>query len=151
MATTELTTLYDQDYYTWAMRTAELVRQGRFEEIDAEHLAEEIEDMGKSTQRELNSRLIVLIAHLLKWQYQPDQRPRHGRSWKLTVKEQRRQLTILLRKNPGLKPLLDESVEEAYGTAILIAARETDLDETTFPEVSSFSFEDIIDNDFWPD
>jgi hypothetical protein len=151
MATTEPTNLYDQDYYTWAMRTAELIRQGRFDEIDAHHLAEEIEDMGKSTQRELTSRLIVLLAHLLKWQYQPDQHPRHGRSWKLTIKEQRRQLAILLRKNPGLRPLLDESVEEAYGTAVLVAARETNLDETAFPGVCPFAFEDMANDDFWPD
>lgn len=151
MAATQLATLYDQDYYTWAMRTAELIRQGRFDEIDTDHLAEEIEDMGKSTQRELVSRLIVLLAHLLKWQYQAEQRPDHGRSWRLTIKEQRRQLAILLRKNPGLKPLVDESVEEAYGTAQLIAARETNLDETVFPERCPFAFEDVIDDDFWPD
>lgn len=151
MSSTQLSTLYDQDFYTWAMRTAELIRQGRFDEIDANHLAEEIEDMGKSTQRELVSRLVVLLAHLLKWQHQPDQRARHGRSWSLTIKEQRRQLAILLRKNPGLTPLLDESVEEAYGTARLVAARESTLDETVFPEVCPFAFEDIADNDFWPD
>lgn len=151
MTTTESTTLYDQDYYTWSMRTAQLIRQGRFDEIDVDHLAEEVEDMGKSTQRELVSRLIVLLAHLLKWQYEPDQRAWHGRSWRLTVQEQRRRLAILLRKNPGLKPLVSESVEEAYGTALLVAARETDRDETAFPEVCPFAFEDALDNDFWPD
>lgn len=151
MPTTESGTLYDRDFYTWAMRTAELIRQGRFDEIDIGHLAEEVEDMGKSTQRELVSRLIVLLTHFLKWQYQPDQRARHGRSWALTIKEQRRRLAILLRKNPGLNPLVDESVEDAYGTARLIAARESTLDEGIFPEVCPFAFDAIIDNDFWPD
>ena len=151
MTTTEFTTLYDQDYYTWSMRNAQLIRQGRFDEIDVDHLAEEVEDMGKSTQRELVSSLIVLLAHLLKWQYEPDQRARHGRSWRLTIQEQRRRLAILLHKNPGLKPLMNESVEEAYSTAQLIAARETDRDETAFPEVCPFAFEDALDNDFWPD
>lgn len=151
MAATQFTTLYERDYYTWAIRTAELIRQGRFDEIDTDHLAEEIEDMGKSTQRELVSRLIILLAHLLKWQYQPEQRLEHGRSWRLTIKEQRRQLAILLRKNPGLKPLVDESVKEAYGTARLIAARETNLNETVFPEMCPFAFEDVIDDNFYPD
>lgn len=151
MSATERSTLYDQDFYTWAMHTAEMIRQGRFDEIDADHLAEEIEDMGRSTQRELVSQLIVLLAHLLNWQYQPAQRARHGRSWRLTIKEQRRQLAILLRKNPGLKALLDESLEEAYGTARLVAARESTLDEAVFPEVFPYAFEAIMDDEFWPD
>jgi len=150
MAETELRLLYEQDYYTWLMRTAELIRQGRFEELDADHLADEIEDMGKSTQRELASRLVVLLSSLLKWQHQPDQRVRHGRSWQLTIKEQRRQLAILLRKNPGLQVLIDESVAEAYGIALLVAARESGLAETVFPAVCPFGFQDMMDEDFWP-
>lgn len=150
MTAPKTSTLYDRDFYTWAMHTAELIRRGRFDEIDADHLAEEIEDMGKSTQRELVSRLIVLLAHLLKWQHQPRQRDRHGRSWRLTIMEQRRQLDSLLRKNPGLKPLLDESMAEAYGTARLVAARDSTLDESAFPEVCPFGFGDVMAEDFWP-
>jgi hypothetical protein len=151
MAETEQQSLYHQDFYTWAMRTAEMLRQGRLDQLDTEHLAEEVEDMGKSTQRELASRLIVLLAHLLKWQYQPDGRDVHGRSWALTVKEQRRRVQLLLDKNPGLKPLADETLTESYGTARLVAARETSLDESAFPEVCPYAFDTALADDFWPD
>jgi hypothetical protein len=60
---------YKQDFYAWAMKNAALIRQGRFSEIDAEHVAEELESMGKSEKRELISRLSILLTHLLKWQF----------------------------------------------------------------------------------
>ena len=87
------TTLYEQDYHAWAQETAQLIRQGRFLEVDVEHLAEEIEDMGASRERELESRLGVLLAHLLKWRYQPERR---GASWEAAIKEQRQRILRLL-------------------------------------------------------
>ena len=78
--------IYHQDFHAWAMRNAELIRQGRLAEIDGEHVAEELESMGKSQQRALGSRLTVLLAHLLKWRHQPgchaagQRRPRSGRA-----------------------------------------------------------------------
>ena len=79
-----LTEAYEQDFFAWAMKNAELIRQGRLSEIDAEHIAEELEDMGGSSKRELTNRLGVLLAHLLKWKYQPEQR---SSSWSGTIKE----------------------------------------------------------------
>jgi hypothetical protein len=100
--------LYDRDFYEWTVRNAELLRSGRATEADLEHIAEEIEDMGKREQRELYSRLKVLIAHLLKWQVQPDRR---GSSWESTILVQRRDLKRLLAQNPSLKPHLAELTE----------------------------------------
>ena len=148
MATNELSKLYEEDAYTWAMRNAELIRQGRFDEIDVDHVAEEIESVGKSERRQLENRLIVLLSQLLKWQYQPERR---GRSWLATIKEQRRRISSLLKINPGLKPLLDEIIDDAYVSARLVAVREAGLDETTFPEICPFSFEDVLNDTFWPD
>jgi hypothetical protein len=91
---------FTYDFYAWAMRNAELLRQGRFSEIDAEHIAEELEDMGASAKCELLNRLRVLLAHLLKWQYQPDWR---SKGWKYTIKEQRRRIDRLLQENPSLR------------------------------------------------
>jgi len=148
MSVSQLTQLYDDDVYTWAMRNAELLRQGRFDQIDVEHIAEEIESVGKSERRELENRLIVLLTHLLKWRSQPGRR---GRSWRATIKEQRRRVAGVLRTNPGLRPLLDEILDEAYQSARLVASRETDLDEATFPEVCPYAFEDVLADEFWPD
>ena len=105
------TITYQQDYHAWTQHTAELIRQRRFAEIDVEHVAEELEDMGASKERELENRLGILLAHLLKWRYQPERR---GVSWEATIKEQRQRVARLLRKNPSLKAALEETHRDAY-------------------------------------
>jgi len=81
-----MSTLYDDDVIAWVEQQVALLRAGRWSELDVDNIVEEIEDVGKSEQRELRSRLEVLIAHLLKWKYQPD---RQGHSWRLTIRAQR--------------------------------------------------------------
>jgi hypothetical protein len=144
-ATTEL---YEQDFYAWTLKNAGLLREGRLGEVDLEHLAEELESMGRSEKRELIHRLAVLLAHLLKWQVQANRR---GRSWQLTLKEQRRQAGRVLRDNPSLKPLLAEIVTDAHEDAILRAAQETGLEESAFPAACPFTLEQILDESFLPD
>lgn len=138
---------YRQDYHGWALHNAHLLRQGRLNEIDLDNIAEELEDMGASKERELESRLGILLAHLLKWVYQPERR---GNSWRATIEEQRRRVARLLHKNPSLKSKLGEVFEEAYGDARLIAMRETGMDKTVFPPASPFSLQQALDDDFWP-
>lgn len=106
MSTTELSELYEKDVYAWALKNAELLRQRRFDEIDIDHIAEEIESVGKSERQALESHLIVLLSHLSKWQYQPERR---GRSWELTIREQRLRVERVFGKNPGLKAVLEET------------------------------------------
>ena len=91
--------LYDQDFYAWANEQAALLRAGKLSEADIEHIAEEVESLGKTEKRELVSRLIVLMVHLLKWRFQPSLR---GRSWKLSVDEQRIAIDAHLADNPSL-------------------------------------------------
>jgi hypothetical protein len=138
--------LYDRDFYAWTNEQAALLRAGKLSAADIEHIAEEIESMGKTEKRELVNRLAVLLMHLLKWQYQP-----LGRctSWRLTIKEQRRELLDHLADNPSLKAKLAEATVSAYGRAQLSAARETNLPETTFPDICPWAFEQIA-GDFWP-
>ncbi|HCB14480.1 MAG TPA: DUF29 domain-containing protein [Gammaproteobacteria bacterium] len=140
-------TAYEQDYHAWTRQTADLLRQKLFSEIDIEQVAEELEDMGASKERELESRLGVLLAHLLKWRYQPERR---SHSWRLTIKEQRQRIIRVLRKNPSLKAHLDETCHDAYSDAVLIAARETGLPESLFPENNPFNWEETI-GDHWPE
>jgi Domain of unknown function DUF29. len=116
--------------------------------VDWESVAEELEDMGRSEQRELESRLGVLLAHLLKWRYQPELTP--NKSWALTIEEQRRGIRRLLKQSPGLKRILEESFAEAYGDATLQAARDSGLDKNAFPETCPWTFDQTMDDGFWP-
>ena len=139
---------YERDFYAWANEQAALLRAGRLNEADIAHIAEEIESMGKAEQRELVSRLTVLLLHLLKWRVQPGMR---GSSWQATIKAPRRDLSRLLRDNPSLKAKLDEAMSDAYGDAIILAASETGLLEAELPSTCLWSFEQAMDADFWPD
>lgn len=139
--------LYERDFYAWANQQAALLRKGALESADIAHIAEEIESMGRTEKRELISRLSVLLMHLLKWQYQPELR---GRSWRATISVQRRALARHLADNPSLKSKLTEAVADAYGDAILTAASETGLEQSTFPAQCPWPFAQIAAEDFLP-
>ncbi|MBF0391891.1 MAG: DUF29 domain-containing protein [Alphaproteobacteria bacterium] len=143
-----MASLYERDFYAWANEQAALLRAGRLAAADIEHIAEEIESMGKTEKRELVSRLAVLLMHLLKWQFQPTGQ---CTSWRLTVKEQRREVVDHLADNPSLVSKLPETLAGAYARAQLSAARETALPETAFPASCPWSFEQILDEAFWPE
>jgi hypothetical protein len=138
---------YEQDFYAWAIHSAQLIRAGKFSEIDIEHLAEEIESIGKSEKRELINRFAALIAHLLKWQFQPG---RCSNSRKYTIKEQRLQLIELLEESPSLKHDLALKVKSIYEHARTIALRDTGLDENNLPAICPFSISQILDLEFLP-
>jgi len=140
--------LHDKDFYAWANEQAGLLRAGRLSEADIEHIAEEIESMGKSEKRELINRLTVLLLHLLKWQHQPVLR---SKSWCLTIEEQRNQLEDHLGDNPSLKASLGDAMVAAYRNAILGAARETSLERNVFPVACPWSGEQIMDQNFFPE
>ena len=139
---------YDQDYYAWITNHVELLRQGKLAEIDGEHVAEELEAMGRRERRELISRLTILLAHLLKWEFQPAQR---SRSWRNTLTIQRSEIAELLEDSPSLYPEVEQHIDRAYGRARLLAEDETGLDSDAFPVDCPYSFEQILDADFFPE
>ncbi|PQQ30179.1 DUF29 domain-containing protein [Photorhabdus luminescens] len=143
-----MTTRYDSDFYGWTREQAGLLRSGNLSQLDRENLSEEIESMGNSQRNELEFRLEVLFLHLLKWQFQSE---RQGRSWKLTIEEQRRKIDRRLKKNPSLKSELSEISSDAYGDAIIAAERETNIRRSVFPETCPWTFEQIMDENFWPE
>ena len=150
-----LSNLYDQDYSAWAAETAELLRQGRFSELDVGHLVEELGDMAKTQRHELVSRLRILLAHLLKWQFQYRQLSERwaefeGKSWRNTLIEQRLALRYLLEESPGLKGYLSEAVTKAYPQPVELASRESELPIETFPGPCPYSEPQILDPDFLP-
>jgi hypothetical protein len=142
---------YETDFYRWTQETAEKLRQGRLSEVNMEELIEELEDMGKSQRRALERRLALLLMHLLKWQYQPERR---GKSWRQTVKNQRKGVKRVLKVNPSLKSKLVDVIEDAYEEAVGEAALETGKDEDFFPptfEQTGWSWEQVLDVDWLPD
>ena len=140
-------TAYKTDVIAWATEQAALLRSGQLSSIDIENIAEEILDVGKSEQRELASRMAVLLAHLLKWQFQPE---RQGASWKRTIKEQRKSIHIRLKKTPSLKAdLTDEDWwTSAWADAVAKAVDETGMGN--FPESCTWSIENILSYDWLP-
>ena len=140
--------LYDRDFFEWTRCNAALLRAGRLEEADVEHLAEEIEDMGKSQRHELANRLRVLLAHLLKWRVEPERR---GRSWRATIDVQRDELLRLLGQMPSLRNYLRDTLPEIYRPAVKQAIAETDLPDETFPAKCPFTIHEILDEEFFPE
>lgn len=139
---------YETDFYGWTNQQATLLRTGKLLEADITHIAEEIEDMGKNLKRELVSRLEILFVHLLKWQYQPGHQ---SNSWRYTIDEQRAKLADHLEDNPSLKSQLPEAVGRGYRYAVRGAAKETGLPKSTFPESCPWTFEQVLNEDFWPE
>jgi hypothetical protein len=133
--------LYEQDFYLWIQTTAQQLKEGKFDEVDLTNLIEEIESMGRSEKRELKSRLIVLLMHLLKWQYQPEKR---SESWRSTISEQRICIEGLLEDSPSLKPLISEVFDDCYQKARLKAADETGIKLNFFPKESPFTLEETL-------
>jgi hypothetical protein len=139
---------YHSDFYAWAMEQAALLREGRLASADIANIAEEIESMGRAEKRELVNRLAILLLHLLKWRFQPGFR---SVSWNSSIREQRIRLRDHLDDNPSIKACLDEALARAYRLAVIGAARETGLPEADFPKSSPYGFEQVIDDEFWPD
>jgi Domain of unknown function DUF29 len=144
------TTSYDKDVILWSQEQGRLLRARRFAELDVEHLADEIEDVGKSEKRELANRMAVLLAHLLKWRWQPERR---NASWRRTIDHQRQRIALLLKGTPSLKAVLDEKDwrQDMWLDAIAQASKETGIDEGAFPGASPWDLTEALGVDFWPD
>lgn len=137
--------LYDLDFYAWTVEQAKLLKDGKFNQLDILNLVEEIESLGKREKQELRNRLRILIAHLLKWEYQSDKR---SNSWKATIREQRRRIQQHLEENPSLKSYLSEAVIGAYQDGVDLAIQETNLPDQTFPTENPYNIDQILNPAF---
>ena len=144
-----MTAKYEQDVVAWANEQARLIRAGRFELLDLEHIAEEIEDVGKSEQRELSSRMAILLTHLLKWQFQPERR---GSSWANTIRAQRKEIAYSLDETPSLKTKLEEPrwLDVVWSKAVAQASNETGLDCAWPPSCPWLMDAEILDENWLP-
>jgi hypothetical protein len=145
--TNESSPAYEVDFYAWTQQQAKLLQERKWNCLDIPNLVEEIESLGKQERRELENRLGVLLGHLLKWEFQPDNR---SRSWFATIREQRRRILRLLEKSPSLHPYLPEALEIAYQDALDLAVRETSMSYKTFPHERLYSLEQALDFEFFP-
>ena len=140
---------YDRDLYSWAVEQAALLRAGRIAEIDAHNIAEELDDVGNEQYEKLESALRIILLHLLKWDHQPERR---SRSWSSSIAVQRKHVSKVLRKNPGLQPLIDEATSEGYEIARIEAAAQTLLEEDIFPHECPYSWHEIMERKIvWPE
>jgi hypothetical protein len=140
----QTTTLYDQDFYAWTQCQMELLQARRWDELDIANLIEELDSLGKQQRQELRNRLGVLLGHLLKWHYQPEGL---SKSWRATIREQRREIQRHLKENPSLKPYLAEAIEIGYENGLDLLDRETLLDPDQLPQVCPFSLAEIFGSD----
>jgi len=148
--------LYESDFHAWTQEQVRLLQAGQWTELDLANVIEEIDSLGKQQRQELENRLGVLLGHLLKWQFRPDQR---SKSWLATIREQRYKVCKQIRKNPSLKPYIPEAIEDGYESGLALAIRETKLDYANFPSVCPYRFEEAIsssypqggDDQFFPD
>ncbi|CAN1210970.1 DUF29 domain-containing protein [Tumidithrix helvetica PCC 7403] len=135
-------TLYETDFNLWLEETATLLREGKVERLDLENLLEEIEGMSRSEKDAVESNLIRVMQHLLKWRYQSQKR---SPSWAYTIIEHSRRLNKAFKNSPSLKRHFDEVFDECYAAACQAASVETQLPLTTFPKSCPFAKTDVLD------
>ena len=142
-----MSNLYQTDFHAWTQEQAKLLKTQHLFELDIDNLVEELESLGKKERQELRNRLAVLIGHLLKWQYQPQNR---SNNWLATMREQREQIQILLVESPSLKPYLAEAFTLSYSSAVNLAVKDTDLPYETFPHTNPFTLLEVTNPEFLP-
>jgi hypothetical protein len=139
---------YDEDLYAWSLQQAALLRARQADALDWENLAEEIAAVGGSDRRKLESRLCVVLLHLLKWQAQPALR---GASWRKTLRTQRREIRKLLKQSPSLRRQVPDLIRDAYPDAVKDAVDETGLPAEQFPSACPYAPEDVLNEDHLPE
>ncbi|XGV95535.1 MAG: DUF29 domain-containing protein [Leptolyngbya sp. BL-A-14] len=140
--------LYDRDFVRWVEMTVEQLRAQNYADVDWANLIEEIEDMSRRERKNLKSNLVVLLLHLLKWQYQPEYRTG---SWRGSIREHRRRINDDLHDSPSLAPYFQAVLSDCYISACEQAADETGLALQTFPAACQYTSEQVLDANFLPE
>jgi hypothetical protein len=143
--------LYERDYYAWIRSQVSALRGQRVEEIDWANVAEEIEDLGKSEKRSIESRMGRIVEHLLKLGYSPARvKSLIRRGWELSIREARRQIRRRLSESPSLRRKTREMFPHAYEGGRNAALIALNLPDSALPETSPWTLEQILDNGFLP-
>ncbi|MEK7989635.1 MAG: DUF29 domain-containing protein [Thiotrichaceae bacterium] len=144
---------YDTNFESWVSQHIDLLKARQWQAVDVEHLIEELEGLAKRDRNELVSHLVILLTHLLKWQFQLNQLSEQwteftGKSWKISIIEQRYHIQEQLDNYPSLKNYLADALIRAYPKAVSLAKKETGLSH--FPQVCPYTIEQLLDSDFYP-
>ena len=141
-------TLYETDFVEWADHTAELLRQGKFAEVDLEHLIEEVEGLAGSNRHAARSQMVRLLMHLIKERIQPG---RAGTSWRMSIVNAQQEIGLLLEDSPSLRRYLEETLTKNYRLAVRDALREANLTakakEFGLPENCPYRVSDLLEGD----
>ena len=136
---------YEADFHAWLMAQVALLREGRLAPLDVGRIAQELKALGNSDRRAIESHVLNVLMHLLKWNFQPRRRTR---SWEMTIDNGREKILRILADSPSLKPRIVESLSSAYTTARRKAAAQTHLPVGTFPVPCPFTLDQVLDEDF---
>lgn len=140
--------LYKTDFYAWTQEQLSKLTTQQWDQLDTINLISEIETLGRKERQELRNRLVILLGHLLKWQFKAEKR---SNSWLGTIREQRIQIKLLLSDSPSFKSYLDEVFLTAYELGLALAIRETELGEEVFPEICPYIPEQTLNSEFLPE
>ena len=141
--------LYESDYLLWIQETIAKLKNRDFQNLDFENLIEEIEDLGRSQRKELESRLKTLIEHFLKRIYV--NMPDCFNGWENTIREQRSQIEVLLNNYPSLKSYWNEHLNSAWMIALKYVRQEYKPKGFDFPDTWQFDqdINSILNINFW--
>jgi hypothetical protein len=142
--------LYDQDFYRWVQQTVHALKNRELEQVDWENLIEEIDSMGRSEKKELKSRLLVILEHLLKLMFWEAEKAQNSRGWRNTIIEQRSQLELLLDDSPSLRPWCKSFLWNSMPRLEARFCRKSDLPSSCIPTLPPFSADDALNTDFLP-
>ena len=140
--------LYERDFFAWTQEQARAVEEGRWPDIDAANVAEELRSLGRVLRREIEERLEILLSYLLKWRQLAEYR---GFAWKENIDRQRRELADLVADNPSLVSFARDAVAEVYDDARRRLKYETSFFVNDFPASCPFSVDEIFDKDYFPE
>jgi hypothetical protein len=138
---------YEEDFYAWTFEQARFLRERRFDLLDIEHLADEIEDIAKGEVRELTKEISALLAYLIRWHFLPDERTI---SWSVTIEVVRLQVAEVLEESPSLRPWLDEPLTIQSAWANALAQLLTDSEQNPFPNACPWAIDDVLSDDWLP-
>ena len=137
---TALVRLYEADQTAWLEQTAELIDQGRYDELDYRHLGEMLRARAKEDRQEVADSLTILMMHLLHWDQQPRRR---SRKWKSAILGQRYDLQNLL-ESQTLRRYAEEILKKEYKRAVKQAAAQAGMGRVPFPSSCPYTLDELL-------